>query len=522
MFESLAGPDLGPALAGFDVRAADGEALVEALAASQRAVSWLQALQAELVAEVVAREPAVSASFAGDPFDVAAARGRRGVDVVGAGRARPASTPAWRSPTARRCWRRCATGRLDWVRAEAVASAVGALAARPGMAARGRRGGGGTRWSGRAGRPRRRSARALARLVLKADPAGGGRPPRRRPAGSGSCGSTRARTGWPSCGRCSPPRTRCASTPRSARPAGRRAAPSATHRRRRTPGPRRPGSRPSTTGRCRPWTSAAPTPSSTCSAGRAAASSGGGRGAGPAGAGVASRPGGARPPAAPTAAARPGGPVPRGERPQILVTVPAGTLLGLGGEPAHLAGYGPIPDSLARELAQDGVWRRVLDRPRVGRGPRRRPQPARPARRPGAVRADPRRHVPVPRLPQAGRRLRPRPHRPVPRGGDVRGEPARPVPPRTTASSTRPAGRSPPCPAAGWSGPAPSAPPTPPTRPHPATRPAPSTARRPVGARRRRQGLRPGRGVARRPRPRRCPRPVADDPDAARRLARLG
>ncbi len=59
-------------------------------------------------------------------------------------------------------------------------------------------------------------------------------------------------------------------------------------------------------------------------------------------------------------------PRPRGERPQILVTVPAGTLLGLGGEPAHLAGYGPIPDALARELARDGVWRRVLTDPESG------------------------------------------------------------------------------------------------------------------------------------------------------------
>ncbi len=88
----------------------------------------------------------------------------------------------------------------------------------------------------------------------------------------------------------------------------------------------------------------------------------GGRGAGPAGAGVAFRPGGARPPTAPSRTGR----RPRGQRPQILVTVPAGTLLGLGGEPAHLAGYGPIPDSLARELAQDGVWRRVLTDPASG------------------------------------------------------------------------------------------------------------------------------------------------------------
>jgi hypothetical protein len=61
-----------------------------------------------------------------------------------------------------------------------------------------------------------------------------------------------------------------------------------------------------------------------------------------------------------------GGPVPRRARPQILVTVPAGTLLGLGGEPAHLAGYGPIPDALARELARDGTWRRVLTDPATG------------------------------------------------------------------------------------------------------------------------------------------------------------
>ncbi len=60
------------------------------------------------------------------------------------------------------------------------------------------------------------------------------------------------------------------------------------------------------------------------------------------------------------------GPSPRGQHPQILVTIPAGTLLGLGGEPAHLAGYGPIPDSMARELARDGTWRRVLTDPATG------------------------------------------------------------------------------------------------------------------------------------------------------------
>ncbi|MFC7404729.1 HNH endonuclease signature motif containing protein [Georgenia alba] len=44
-------------------------------------------------------------------------------------------------------------------------------------------------------------------------------------------------------------------------------------------------------------------------------------------------------------------------RTQLHVTVGAGTLLGLDEEPAVLAGHGPIPAELARELAADATWR---------------------------------------------------------------------------------------------------------------------------------------------------------------------
>ncbi len=47
-------------------------------------------------------------------------------------------------------------------------------------------------------------------------------------------------------------------------------------------------------------------------------------------------------------------------RPHIQVTVPATTLLGLDETPADLAGYGPIPATMARTIAADGTWRRLL------------------------------------------------------------------------------------------------------------------------------------------------------------------
>jgi hypothetical protein len=53
-------------------------------------------------------------------------------------------------------------------------------------------------------------------------------------------------------------------------------------------------------------------------------------------------------------------PVQQGRRPHLQVTVAAGTLLGLDEEPAELAGYGPIPAHMARRIAQDATWRRVL------------------------------------------------------------------------------------------------------------------------------------------------------------------
>ncbi|MGH8777181.1 MAG: DUF222 domain-containing protein [Jiangellaceae bacterium] len=54
--------------------------------------------------------------------------------------------------------------------------------------------------------------------------------------------------------------------------------------------------------------------------------------------------------------------------PRILVTVAATTLLGLDDQPGELAGYGPIPAGLARQLAAgpDATWRRLLTDPVSG------------------------------------------------------------------------------------------------------------------------------------------------------------
>ncbi|HUR73248.1 MAG TPA: DUF222 domain-containing protein, partial [Sporichthya sp.] len=51
---------------------------------------------------------------------------------------------------------------------------------------------------------------------------------------------------------------------------------------------------------------------------------------------------------------------------QIRVLIPAGTALGLSDEAGYLAGYGAIPADMARELAQDGTWRRLLTDPVSG------------------------------------------------------------------------------------------------------------------------------------------------------------
>jgi hypothetical protein len=50
----------------------------------------------------------------------------------------------------------------------------------------------------------------------------------------------------------------------------------------------------------------------------------------------------------------------------VHVTVSAATALGLADQPAHLAGHGPVPASMARRLAQHGTWRRVLTDPVTG------------------------------------------------------------------------------------------------------------------------------------------------------------
>jgi hypothetical protein len=61
------------------------------------------------------------------------------------------------------------------------------------------------------------------------------------------------------------------------------------------------------------------------------------------------------------------GVIPSGIRPQVLVTVPALTLLGLDDEPASLEGYGPIPDDVARQLAAEAPsFVRLLTHPETG------------------------------------------------------------------------------------------------------------------------------------------------------------
>jgi hypothetical protein len=56
----------------------------------------------------------------------------------------------------------------------------------------------------------------------------------------------------------------------------------------------------------------------------------------------------------------------QGRRPHIHVTVPYSTLIGLDEHPAELTGYGPIPASIARRIAADGTWRRMLTDPATG------------------------------------------------------------------------------------------------------------------------------------------------------------
>jgi len=50
-------------------------------------------------------------------------------------------------------------------------------------------------------------------------------------------------------------------------------------------------------------------------------------------------------------------------KPLIHVVIAHSTLTGADDQPADLAGYGPIPASLARDTAADGVWRRLVTDP---------------------------------------------------------------------------------------------------------------------------------------------------------------
>ena len=110
-----------------------------------------------------------------------------------------------------------------------------------------------------------------------------------------------------------------------------------------------------------------------------------------------------------------GTPLPRkhGQRVALQVSVAASTLLGLDDAPGYLGSYGPIPAQVARELAQDGTWRRVLTDPATGQvcsvgtdilPARRGPDPHRPS---------PRRHLHLPRLPATRHPVRDRPPHPL-------------------------------------------------------------------------------------------------------------
>jgi hypothetical protein len=48
------------------------------------------------------------------------------------------------------------------------------------------------------------------------------------------------------------------------------------------------------------------------------------------------------------------------------VIVPISTLMGLDELPGELIGHGPIPAPLARQIAADGIWRRLLTDPASG------------------------------------------------------------------------------------------------------------------------------------------------------------
>lgn len=64
--------------------------------------------------------------------------------------------------------------------------------------------------------------------------------------------------------------------------------------------------------------------------------------------------------------ARPDAPTKHGRRVEMQVVIDLPSLLGLAENPAELEGYGPIPAAMARELAADAKWRRLVVDPVTG------------------------------------------------------------------------------------------------------------------------------------------------------------
>ena len=59
-------------------------------------------------------------------------------------------------------------------------------------------------------------------------------------------------------------------------------------------------------------------------------------------------------------------PTAQGRRVELQVVIDAASLFGLADNPAQLDGYGPIPAAVARELAGDATWRRLVTDPVTG------------------------------------------------------------------------------------------------------------------------------------------------------------
>ncbi|MDQ4011866.1 MAG: HNH endonuclease [Actinomycetota bacterium] len=57
----------------------------------------------------------------------------------------------------------------------------------------------------------------------------------------------------------------------------------------------------------------------------------------------------------------------RGGGVDVRITIPYTALLGADDQPGEIAGYGPIPAAVARDLAAGGTWRRILTDPASGR-----------------------------------------------------------------------------------------------------------------------------------------------------------